>query len=35
VKVQYDSDHYLLQNVKERIDKKEYPIFVTAGNGKD
>jgi hypothetical protein len=35
VKVQYDSDHYLLQNVKERIDKKEYPIFVTAGNGKE
>ena len=35
VKVEYDSEHYLLQNVKERIDKKEYPIFVTAGNGKE
>ncbi len=35
VKVQYDTQHYLLQNVKERIDKKEYPIFVTAGNGKE
>ena len=34
-KVQYDTEHYLLQNVKERIDKKEYPIFVTAGNGKE
>lgn len=33
VKVEYDNEHYLLQNVKERIDKKEYPIFVTAGNG--
>lgn len=31
--VEYDSEHYLLQNVKDRIDKKEYPIFVTAGNG--
>jgi len=35
VKVEYDSGHYLLENVKERIDKKEYPIFVTAGNGKE
>ncbi len=35
IKVEYDSEHYLLQNVKERIDKKEYPIFVTAGNGKE
>lgn len=35
VKVQYDTEHYLLQNVRERIDKKEYPIFVTAGNGKE
>lgn len=35
VKVEYDSEHYLLQNVKERIDNKEYPIFVTAGNGKE
>jgi hypothetical protein len=33
VKVEYDSQHYLLQNVSDRIDKKEYPIFVTAGNG--
>ncbi|HEY5463225.1 MAG TPA: DUF4917 family protein [Hanamia sp.] len=35
VKVQYDTEHYLLQNVRERIDNKEYPIFVTAGNGKE
>jgi len=35
IKVEYDTEHYLLQNVSERIDKKEYPIFVTAGNGKE
>ena len=35
VKVQYDTERFLLQNVRERIDKKEYPIFVTAGNGKE
>jgi len=35
VKVEYDTEHYLLQNIKDRIDKKEYPIFVTAGNGKE
>ena len=29
----YDGD-CLLQNIKERIEKKEYPIFVTAGDGK-
>jgi hypothetical protein len=32
-KVQYSTEHYLLQNVADRIKKKEYPIFVTAGNG--
>ena len=35
VKVQYDNEHYLLQNVSDRIDAKEYPIFVTAGNGEE
>ncbi|MGI0107042.1 DUF4917 family protein [Salinimicrobium sp. WS361] len=35
IKEVYDSEHYLLQNVKERLDKKEYPIFVTAGNGEE
>jgi len=34
-KVQYDTEHYLLQNINERINKKEYPIFVTAGDGKE
>jgi len=29
----YRDSKYLLQNIKERMDKKEYPIFVTAGNG--
>lgn len=35
IKVQYDTEHYLLQNVNDRIENKEYPIFVTAGNGKE
>ncbi|MGN6604519.1 MAG: DUF4917 family protein [Ginsengibacter sp.] len=35
VKVQYDNEHFLLENVKERIENKEYPIFVTAGNGQE
>lgn len=29
----YEGD-YLLTNIKKRIDKKEYPVFVTAGDGK-
>lgn len=33
IKAEYDNQHYLLENVKERIDNKQYPIFVTAGNG--
>ncbi len=32
VKEEYDPDHYLLDKIKERIENKEYPIFVTAGN---
>lgn len=35
IKVQYDTEHYLLQNVKDRIANKEYPVFVTAGNGQE
>lgn len=35
IKEEYTSEHYLLQNIRERIDKKEYPIFVTAGNGNE
>lgn len=32
VKEQYDPDHYLLEKIKERMENKEYPIFVTAGS---
>lgn len=35
VKEEYDSEHVLLENVKARMAKKEYPIFVTAGNGEE
>jgi hypothetical protein len=35
IKVEYDTEHYLLQNVKERIEAKQYPVFVTAGNGQE
>ena len=35
VKEVYTSGNFLLENIKERLDKKEYPIFVTAGNGKE
>lgn len=35
VKETYNSGHYLLENIKTRIDNKEYPVFVTAGNGKE
>lgn len=33
IKVEYDTQHYLLQNIKDRIEAKQYPVFVTAGNG--
>lgn len=35
VKEEYDSQHLLLENINERIDRREYPIFVTAGNGRE
>lgn len=35
IKEQYTSEHWLLENIKARMEKKEYPVFVTAGNGKD
>lgn len=35
IKVQYNAEGYLLENINERIDNKEYPIFVTGGNGKE
>jgi len=31
----YRDRQYLLHNVKERMDKKDYPIFVTAGDGQE
>ena len=34
VKEEYDGD-YLLDKIKNRINNKEYPIFVTAGTAKD
>lgn len=34
-KEEYDTQHYLLEKVKERLDQKDYPIFVTAGNGRE
>lgn len=33
IKEEYTSQHYLLENIKERLDRNEYPIFITAGNG--
>jgi len=33
VKEQYDHEGYLLENISQRLDAGEYPIFVTAGDG--
>lgn len=35
IKEEYTKGHFLLENIKERLDRKEYPIFVTAGNGRE
>jgi len=35
VKEEYTAEHLLLANIEERFDRKEYPIFVTAGNGEE
>jgi hypothetical protein len=35
VKEEYDTQHYLLQKINERMENKEYPIFVTAGNANE
>lgn len=35
VKEEYTNEHVLLENVKARMERKEYPIFVTAGNGEE
>ena len=31
VKEEYDSENYLMEKIKSRMDRKEYPVFVTAG----
>lgn len=33
IKEQYDQENYLLEKVNARIEKGNYPVFVTAGNG--
>ncbi len=35
IKEEYTGEHLLLENIKARMEKKEYPIFVTARSGKD
>lgn len=35
VKAEYENGHYLLENIKHRIEEKQYPIFVTAGSGQE
>lgn len=34
VKEEYDTHNYLLEKINARMEKGEYPIFVTAGDGK-
>ncbi len=35
IKEEYDSGHYLLENIGKRVDARHYPIFVTSGNGRE
>lgn len=35
VKEEYNGTNYLLENISERMNSGEYPVFVTAGNGKE
>ncbi len=35
VKEEYDNEHYLLEKISARIGGGDYPIFVTAGNGRE
>lgn len=35
VKEEYDTRHFLLQKISERMESKSYPIFVTAGNAQE
>jgi hypothetical protein len=34
-KEEYTDGSYLLENIKKRIERREYPIFVTAGTARD
>lgn len=31
IKEEYDFEHYIMEKIKNRLEQKEYPIFVTAG----
>jgi hypothetical protein len=33
IKEEYDSSHFIMEKIKARLEKKEYPVFVTAGTG--
>jgi hypothetical protein len=35
VKEEYDTQNYLLEKIRSRMEQKDYPIFVTAGTAKD
>jgi len=35
IKEEYDHNAYLLEKISDRMERGEYPIFVTAGNGDD
>lgn len=35
IKEEYDTRNYLLEKIGQRMEKGEYPIFVTAGSGKE
>ncbi len=35
IKEKYDHQHYLLQNIKDRIAKDQYPLFVTGGTAEE
>jgi hypothetical protein len=35
LKEEYDTQDMLLDKIKKRIENKDYPIFVTAGNGEE
>lgn len=35
VKEEYDGAHYLLEKISARMESGDYPVFVTAGDGRD